>query len=292
MRQVARSVEHDELATGELRHPPPSRQRLAAVVAPVDHEHWLPCTRRHSVLRLVRTVRRAAFAFGDHRLDLGVECPRHCVLELLCRMRLRQLLVEEELDPRAITAARAPERAVPHAPSARVNEIVLPTVVRRGGVVVPRRNREGRCNQNETGDEVSMRVGQPHCPRRRVAMRNDDGFGNAGSSEHRDEVAVHFVGVVALSPMRSVRAVGTAPVGRDDRHVARQKRDQSLPGPCVADRRSRNEQDGRVPASVHLERDLDPVAIDEAFVVRSARSRSRDPVDEALDEVVDDDGLT
>ena len=113
-------------------------------------------------------------------------------------MRLRELLVEEELHPRPVAIVVTPERAVAHAPSGGVEDRLLPAALGLDRVVVSGRDRDARRDGDEPGHQVAMTRGEPQRPRGGVAVGDDDGSGDTGGVEDRAHVGFDLVGSVAL----------------------------------------------------------------------------------------------
>ena len=141
-RHVARALERDERPARELRDRERTLARLAVVQLAVDDEHRAP-NACDEIARLLgaRERRRRLLVGEDERLHASVEPPPDAVLDLLRRVRLGELLREEELEEPAEVAP--PVVDVPLGPA-------LVGVERLGGriaavVRMPRRQaRDGR----------------------------------------------------------------------------------------------------------------------------------------------------
>ena len=133
VREVARALEHDELAAGELRERAPrtSHGRTASSVP------WITSTGQSTRARSSRTLSSSCEARRelrrDERLGVRVEAPADRVLALLRRVRLGEALREEELEE--VLVVLEPVVAVPLAPAdvfvARLDELVRRAVARQ-----------------------------------------------------------------------------------------------------------------------------------------------------------------
>ena len=98
-RHVARALERDERPARELRDRERALARLAVVQLAVDDEHRAAdaCDEFACLLR-AGEGRRRLLVGKDERLHASVEPPADAVLDLLRRVRLGELLREEELE--------------------------------------------------------------------------------------------------------------------------------------------------------------------------------------------------
>ncbi len=156
---------------------------------------------------------------------------------LLRRVRLRELLVEEELDPRRGSRRR----------DARTCGCACP--IRSASRIAPASSARARpCSRAQARPRCRARWRRARPPGRddRAASRSAHGVAwqwatttarvTPAASRTATHVGLDLVGSVALTPVRPVRPAGAAPVGRDDGEVAGQERDQPLPRPGVGDR--------------------------------------------------------
>ena len=97
-RDLARSLEHHQLPTGQLGDAPAPLERRDAVEVAVDRQDRAAHGGHERLGLLARLVaRRRVHRAFEHRAP-GVEAPAHAVLDLLLGMGLLEDLAEEELD--------------------------------------------------------------------------------------------------------------------------------------------------------------------------------------------------
>ena len=270
-RDVPRALEPDERSARELRDCERPLARLAVVQLTVDDEHGAPdaCDEIARLLR-GRERRRGLLVGEDERLHASVETPPDAVLDLLRRVRLGELLREEELEEAAEVAL--PVVDVPLGPAL----VGVERLGRRIAAIV-RMSRceagyEGR-DRRDTERECRVRRGEHERVAAAVAESAQERGLRPGRLEHSAAVLHDLPVRVRLSGARPVGAAVPARVERDDAKVAREIRDLRLPQPRVRDRRGREEQEGRRRVAVDLVEDAHAVALDVALLVRIAGAR-------------------
>jgi hypothetical protein len=103
LREMPRALERDERPTGQLGNGDGALARLAAVELAVDDEHRAAnAAAQRAGLLLARKRQRRLLVREDERLGASVKAPLDTVLDVLGRVRLWNLLGEEELEEAAI----------------------------------------------------------------------------------------------------------------------------------------------------------------------------------------------
>ena len=206
----------------------------------------------------------------DQRLRAALETPADAVLDLLRRVRLRDLLREEELQEALVVAAVVVDVALRPALVG-----VEGNVGREQGVVRMRRRqaRHERRDRRDPERRCRVRRGQHQRPaaavaERRRAVRRPSASPRARRGRRRRTPTSRTPSAVR----RTVRAAVAARIECDDAEVAREIRDLRLPEPRVRDRRRREEQERRRRVAVDLVEDAHAVALDVALLVGVART--------------------
>jgi hypothetical protein len=103
LREMPGALERDKRPAGQLGDGDGALARLAPVELAVDDEHWaVNAAAQRAGLLLARKRQRRLLVREHERLGASVQAPLDTVLDLLCRVRLRKLLGEEELEEAAI----------------------------------------------------------------------------------------------------------------------------------------------------------------------------------------------
>ena len=270
-RDVPGALEPDEPSARELRDRERPLARLAVVQLTVDDEHGAPDACDEIARLLCARKRRRGLLVGeDERLHASVEPPPNAVLDLLRRVRLGELLREEELEEPAEVAP--PVVDVPLGPAL----VGVERLCGRIAAVVRMSRRQPRHAGRDRGDAErhrGIRGGEHERVAAAVAESAQERGLRPGRLENSAAVLHDLPVRVRLSGARPVGASVPARVERDDAKVAREIWDLRLPQPRVRDRRGREEHEGRRRVAVDLVEDAHAVALDVALLVRIAGAR-------------------
>jgi hypothetical protein len=103
LREMPRALERDEPPAGQLGDGDGALARLAPVELAVDDEHRAANAAAQRARLLLARKRQRRLHIREHeRLGASVQAPLDTVLDVLRRVRLRNLLGEEELEKAAI----------------------------------------------------------------------------------------------------------------------------------------------------------------------------------------------
>ena len=236
----------------------------------MDHEHGAAHTRAHRArVLLARPGHGRLLVREDQRLRPALEPPLDAVLDLLRRMRLGDLLGEEELEEAAVVAAPVVQVAL------RPALVRVERHVRRVLAVVRVRQRQPGHERRDRGDaEHGRRIGrgEHQRPAAAVAEAAHERVLGAARPQRGPTVGDVLPPGVGRCVAGTVGPAVPPRVERDDAEVAREVRDLRLPEPRVRDRRGREEQERRRRVPVDLVEDAHAVALDEALLVGVART--------------------
>lgn len=256
-RSVPTAADRHQVAPGPAGHGHAGlvrHHRILVAVHDEDRAAHLPADR----LRVLGGGRVKSRSGAQQRLGIGVEAPPEAVLALLVRVRLGEHLRHEELDPTAVVGQ----------PVVAVG--LLPAPVARPWLVEAGRDRPGQRGTDRDDPDSPVRVPGGELQRVPPAHRQpaDHRAVGRGRVHHRDRV-LHVLTVgVGLRGGRTVGPSVAAALDRDHPEVPGQVGHLRLPLPGVHDGPRGQQDDRRLPRSEDLVADLDPVALDDALVIR------------------------
>ena len=151
-------------------------------------------------------------------------------------MKLRQLLVEEELDPGTISTVLTPVVPVAHCPASGGVQRVGPIPLRRDSIGMRWGQRYVRRDRDDADDTFGVFGREPEDPWHGVTVRHKNRTVQAGSVQHGGQVSGDLVGRVRLFGLRTVGATGTSSVDDCDGEPLGEGWSDHLPRPPMRNR--------------------------------------------------------